>query len=558
MMILLPKAARDGQYWRKYLNTMRGDRVLFDSLYEEIRTYYAPYDPRFHSDPVPGEKRGQEIFDSDPIRALKVFTSTIYSQLLPLTQDYFSLTVDDDRLAERRSVKQWLLTAERAVYNAWARSNFRLGTYAAWRNAATYGTGALYVQYNDWGRFQFKARPLPEVYISENGDDEVDLVIRYFRFTARQIVGLWPNAQQSEKIQSALARNPEEKFVVFHVTAPREHEEMFNERHTYISCYYLEADLTPLNFYSGRCRGTYQNPWVVGRIDKDSTSPYGYSNAAIALADVKTANKLRELQLKALAKVVDPPILAKKKSILSRFRLGPGAMNYVDSDDPGKHIVPFESRARFDVGALESEALNQRIQNGFLVNDLTHPYRRRGPNITAREIDVSEQSAQRISVPEVSRLEYEFLGPLVLRTLDPLIRDGIIPEPPTEIREVTLSVRATGPLALNQQLNKVQAAERLLMWLQQNAGTPLGQEMARAVRGDRLIINMAEVTDIWPDAIRTPAEIEELQAMEQQKQQMAEQLQAAQMAADAYGKAGGAEGLGALSGALGGGGGLAA
>jgi len=526
---------RTVDYWINYAERLKADRVNFDTLWEEIREYYAPYDPKFNTLHMPGEKRGERVFTSDPITSLDRFAANTYSQLMPLNEDYFSFDVDNDFLADDRDVKTWLDYAESAVYKAFRRSNFRNGTWLAHKSQATYGTGCLYLEYKGGGVFRFRARPLAETYLSENADEIVDTVIRCCQYSARQIVELWGN-DSGEAVSEAMKTDPERRFEVLHVCTPKaEDEETFHPEHEYISLYILKENKKILNLQGGLYRGYFDNPYVITRLDKDAVSPYGYSRTAIALADVKTRNKLNELRLKALAKVVDPVIFAKNKALMSRLRLAPGSVNYINGD-PSSDIRPFESAARWDVTGMEDERIKSQIDETFYGSSFNVPHRLRGPNISAREVDAAERASNRVSVPLVSRQENEFLQPLVLGTLMHLLRDGLIPPPPPQIQGAILHVRATGPLALDQQIGKVANSERLLLYVQQLANTQIGQEMAEAIDGADLMIQMAKVLDIFPSSVRTKKEVEQMRNQRQQMAAMQQMADVAKPAADAYSK----------------------
>lgn len=535
----MPAPVRDAQYWCKYAESLKSERVQWNLLWEEIRQYYSPWDPPFIGTHLPGSKQGQYMFTSDPMVSLDKFASNTYSMLMPYNQDYFSLEVDDERLMDIRRVREWLQTAEGAVYRAFKRSaTFRDGTIMAHRSKSTYGVGPMYVENKGRGNLLYKAQPLCNTYISENAEGETDIVILERKYKARQIKGNWPDAR-SEALKAALDAGKDETFFdCLHVIAPKKNEDTFDPGHRFISLYILVQDKTILNLYGGSYRGYHENPFIISRQDKDIISPYAYSRPAYVLADVKTRNKFREMILKAMAKWVDPSILVRKGKMLNRFRTGPAAINYVDSDDIRRDIVPFESTAKVDASYFAEDRMKQETDNAFFLGNFDVPHRQRGPNISAREVIAAERSTNRISVPIISREEGEFLAPTILLTLSHLLRDGLIPPPPPEIGGQPLNVKATGPLALDQQKDKIDSFERYMTWVQQLANTKLGQELAEVIDGVDAGMQLARTLDLWPSSYRTKKEVEERIAAREQQEQAMQMLQGAEMAAGAMNKMG--------------------
>lgn len=523
---------RDVDYWIRLKNDLQSERSNFDTLWQEIKDYYAPYDLDFVGWTIAGSKRGQNVYNSDPIFNLQRYISNIYSQLLPLTQDYFSLVLDSYQLSETPRVKRWLYACEQEVYQCFTRSRYRLATVNAMRPWATYGVSGMFLRYLGNGEMLFMARPLPELYLQDNLYDEVDTVIRVYEIEARKILQQWEDALDAET-RDAMAQKPQEKQEVIHVIAPVESESLFNPEHRFLSLYILSKQKVELNRYGGLYRGFVDFPYMIARHDKCTQTAYGYSQTAIALADAKTRNKLTELKLKAIAKEVDPPLQTRANSVIGRVRLGPGQMNYLKGD---AELKPILGKSANWSNVMQEEERMQNTHRDMFFNSHFMSFRQHGPNISAAEIEEARSSVHRESVPIVSRLEQEFLAPLVLNTFLSLYRDGWLPQAPPEVEGRSIHVKSVGPLALNQEFLKVSSAERLLQWIQQLHGTETGRLMDMSLRGDVLIREMARVTDVWPQAVRSEEEIAALVAEQDQAAAMQQNVEMAKMGAEAYGK----------------------
>ena len=119
--------------------------------------------------------------------------------------------------------------------------------------------------------------------------------------------------------------------------------------------------------------GFREFPYVVPRYLKASNEIYGRSPAMAALPDVKVLNKMVEIQLKAAAKQIDPPLLIPDDSMILPIRTAPGSLNFYRAGSRDR-IEPLNIGANNPLGHNLEEQRRQSIARTFHVDQLLKPF----------------------------------------------------------------------------------------------------------------------------------------------------------------------------------------
>jgi hypothetical protein len=529
---------RTVDFWCKTLSELESERSSKDALYQELAEYFAPWKASFYgenSDP----KKTWRIYSSKPVHLLVQSISRAYSTMIGPTIDWFSLDLEDEDLMKYRPVSQWLEECERRIYKTLARSNFKSEAFTHFFDFSLFGTGAMFWHELDPiaqpGYLNFRPRSLSGLYVIENSQGQIDTALYKFKMSAHEIAKNYPESVvKSEKIRDAAENKPYQKYELLHVVAPKEDDPMFNPDHGYISVMILLGEKTLINSYGERLKGFYDFPLTVSRAWKMDDGPYGYSTATIALPDAKTKNKLWELFLKALGKDVDPPMLAQNDSIIGRIQIEPGKINWVKAGiDPTKALTQMVSNRRMDTMAYADENLNNNMGDMFH-EKFNFSAIRRGPNMSAREVDAIESTKNELNAPLIGRHEFDFVNPLILGTFFVLYRSGGLPAIPREAQGQILSARAVGPLFNSQRMSKVFAMERLMEYGQQMAGT--NPEIPMSLNGDFMMRQIERILDAPPGSVKSEKEMKQLIQQQQQQQQLDQGMQNFEMGASGMSK----------------------
>jgi hypothetical protein len=218
---------------------------------------------------------------------------------------------------------------------------------------------------------------------------------------------------------------------------------------------------------------------------------------------------------------------------LDAIRMTPAAINYGGVDDNGRQMIqPLSSGGRPDIGLELMDQKRALINDAFwntLFQILVDT-----PNMTATEAMLRAQEKGALLAPTASRIESEFLNPMVERELDILAAAGALPPMPDQLLEAggLFDVEYTSPL---ERARRAEEGVAILRTFEQLA--PLAQVAGPSVfqrfNFDEAAKVLADVNGVPAKVMYSDEEFEEIKAAEAQQAELAQVLQAAPVAASA-------------------------
>jgi len=501
---------------------------------------------------TPGEKLTQRLFDSTAIHANGLLGASLQGSLTSPAMRWFKLQMRNDDLNRLQPVQEWLDLCGKRVYSALQQSNWNAETFEAYLDLGAFGTAAVFMVERDgepgpgFRGMLFKAIPIGTYVIAEDAEGRVDTLGYTFSLPAVVVVRRFGEKGAGERLINLAKNKPQEPVELIHWIAPRANGEYGKKKleKPWKSCYVSEKDKRLLEE-----SGYDMAPFAVPRWTKASGETYGRGPGHTALPDIRTLNRMTELELRAIAKAIEPPLLARHHGVIGAVRTTPGAITTV-RDDPRTALVPLEASGRgFQVGQIKSEQLQAAIRDMFYNGQLQLPSNQ---PMTATEIERRYEIMNRVLGPTLGRLEYEHTNPTVMRTFALMYQAGALPPPPQEVVEAAqlgedhLDVVSEGPLARAQKGSDVLAWERTFQ-----VALPIAQLDPSALdplKLDEAVRMIAEASGVPARVFRSEQEIAETRAQRQQQAQQAQQLDTVERMAGAAGKA--APAMDAITGAM--------
>lgn len=421
-------------------NTIKSARGLWEAQWEEIAQYILPRQDNINSESTPGEKKGSRIFDSSPQIALERFGAVMESMLTPAQQTWHNLKSSDEDLNQNKEVQEWFyrvnLLLFKKRYNPQA--NFPGQNSERWVSMGAFGTGALFIDYDFKLGLRYKAIHLKDLYLMENHQGAIDAVFRTMNLTLRQAIQKWGLKNLPEQLQKA-AEDPKKlsQFHNFlHLVAPRQDHIVgridkagMPYRSVYL-CLKTKSIISEGGYWSF--------PYSVARYVTSPGEVYGRSPGMLALSDIKMLNEMSKTDIRAVHKLVDPPLLLSDDGVLGagsgEVDLTPGAINFGGVDMQGKPLIlPLQTGARVDIAEDKMELRRRRIDDAFLIT--LFQILVENPRMTATEALIRAQEKGMLLAPAMGRQQSEALGPQIERELDLLAQHGLMPDPPPELLE---------------------------------------------------------------------------------------------------------------------------
>jgi hypothetical protein len=509
------------------LGTLKGQRATTDSLRQDIADYMIPARSftRMHA---PGAKRNQVIYNTHPVLALEQLAGGLHGMLTSAALR-FSALVPPPPLANDRQVVRWFEAATDVLYTFFraASSGFNAALHEAYLDISGFGEGVIFIA--DKGRRgpMFQAVPLVECYFGENADRQVDTLYREYDLPLREVLRLWPDTAP-DRLREIADKKPDMAVRIVHATEP-------DGRGGWDTCWITGTDYLEHGRFA-------EFPFACPRWTKRSGEVHGTGPGVNALADVKMLNKLEELNLIGLAKVVDPATFMPHDGFLNNPNFNPGAHNYYDSQILRREQPIFTMPAgNPQMAEQKIDQVQERISGIFYVTWLRLPAQ---PNMTATEVLQRRDELLRLLGPMVARLEAELLTPLHVRAFAICLRNGLFPPLPPQLAGQGWGVEFLGPLSRAQRQADAETVMRFFAAMQ-----PLMQidpSVAQELHPGRTAAYLADRSGMPAMLLRTPDELAEVRQADADQQ--AALMQAQTLQAGAGAAKDGATALAALAG----------
>lgn len=480
---------------------------------------------------VPGSKKTSRLFDSTAMQAVQELASAFQGTLTNPATVWSQLRFTDEALNNDESAVNWLAAVNKAIHQKLNESNFNTEIAKAYQSFVALANMALLHEEDEMGNFRFTAVHLGQIAWAEDRFGIVDTVYRKFTMTAYQAFQRWDVAV-GDDILKALDKNPNKEFEFLHAIFPRDKAEVkLNEwglaapaNRPVASVYINMKDKTVLE--NG---GYYEMPMYIGRWGLMPGERYGRGPSHLALPDVRTLNKLKELALRSVAKQVDPPILANQRDLFGQLDMRPATLSVV-KDVRG--IVPFQTAARNDVMQVTVEDLKASIRSIFFLDKLLLPPRTDTGEMTAFEVSQRIEQMQRVLGPVLSRMNNELLNPLIVRSFRVLLRSGMLPEMPPILveRGVDIDIAFVNQLARAQQIQDVTTIQQWVQGLAMVA--QMDPSVIDNINADGIARHMAKIMGVPEEAVQNIDVVKQVRDQRAQAQQQAMQLQAGVQMAD--------------------------
>jgi len=461
-MELTPKLAKT------ILAGLKTIRSLFEATWQEIIDYCLPQRAPVIGTPVPGEKRGRKIYDSEPGRAMMKLAANLNALLTDPNTQWFGLITDDEEANKQPDVIEWLEKTEKRMKKALDQSNFGTAVHEFYIDLAGINTAVMYIEESKTpGKdLAFSTRHIREVYFAENAEGVVDAIYREILMEARKIIQRWGKDEKANIPAAATkafdAGETEKLFPILHVIEPR--LERDDGKADILNMPYKSMWIDVDGDKIVKESGYPEFPFAIGRWSKSSGEDYGRGPGFEALADIKSLNSMAKTMLRTGQKVADPPLNV-PDTMEGTADLTPGGINFFDARTPEAKVAPIKIGADLPITRDMINDKKNSIRESFYVTQMQLIDVN---DMTAEEVRQRTAENMRVLGPTFGRLQPEFLETTVLRCYGILFRAGKIPEPPKLIKEKNLKIKYISPLAKAQLMHEVQAitytAETLLLW----------------------------------------------------------------------------------------------
>ena len=506
-----------------------GERGTWRSHWQDVANHMLPDRADYIVTNTPGRKRTQHIYDATAPWALAQCAAGFNSRLTSATVRWFEMRAADDRLNDDDASRVWLDDATAKIYAVFngPRHNFASQSNELYLDLCSIGTGVMAVLETPRTDVLFSTRHLRECVIWENEEDRIDKLGRRWKYTAKQAWQAW-GAQAGESVLKALEKTPEREFWFHHRVAPRrDRDPQRNDaKHKpFQSIYVSEADRTII------AEGGFDEfPYLVPRFSKAPGEKYGRGPGMQVLPDVRMLNEMAKTILKAAQKVVDPPLLLPDDGYMLPIKTTPGGLNFYRAGTRDE-LKPLDTKGNIQLGIEMLNALRQSIIRGFYVDLMSVPTDPSDPASAGKGVTATFTMHQRdqqmeLLSPVLSRLQAEFLGPLIDRVFAIMWRQSAARKfgqgshflpPPPQLSGMPLRVEYVSPIAIAQKTSQIDTLSRLVQMAMTLA--QVDPAAAKTLDTDAILRLTARDLNAPALALKSPAIVAQQQQAEQEAQQ---------------------------------------
>lgn len=483
-------------------------------LFEDCYDYMLPYKNNFSNQDVDSFKKPTKQYDSTAMHGASNFVNTMQANFTPVFTRWAELTAGPGIPEENRAEKNKQLSElTDKIYTFLDASNFSSASaemYFDWG----IGSGSLWLHEGDVNKpLNFVASPINEMGLVEGRHGTIDSRFRKHDVKARLIEHTWPNSKVTlnEDLQS-MARDAPDKKVELLEACYYDYDEFvwrYSVIHEGSKHEILEEVYTEEICFTPR--------WM-----KIPGKAFGIGPFILAMADVKTLNKMKEYMLRSSAlSVFGVYTVASSKGFNpNSAKIAPNAFIPVERNGgpSGPTIAPLPRAGDFQLQEFLIRDLQDNIRKTLL--DTKLPEQQATP-ATAFEIAERIKEFQQDIGSAYGRAMFEFVQPLFRRVIAILARKGLIQLPEGfEIDNFFTQIKVVSPIAQTQAIQDVQ---KFMQTYEMTAS--ISPELAQVgFKIEEVPKWLTEKTGSPAELLRDEAEVEQIkqqtaQAMQQQAQQ---------------------------------------
>ncbi|MCP3870621.1 MAG: hypothetical protein GY703_21520 [Gammaproteobacteria bacterium] len=489
-------------------------RKTWDTVWDEIAYYVLPSQTGFITDFSPGEKqRWSRRFDNTAGYANKKLANHLHMSMVSPSKDWFEVQLKDKELGSVDAVKEWLDDTNEKMYLAFAESNFNAQINTFFQIFCAFGTGCMDVNFQSKPdnpfTLLFQSVDIGVSTFDYNEWFQIDTKVEEFKMTPRQI------SQRFDK-DFASDGSADGKIEILKVTRPNPD--------------YEPGSLAPKKraYLVEWCRNkkvfatetAYEQPFMVARTSEiKQDGIYGEGFALNCLSDIRSINELKRLELRAAEKAVDKPLIASPNAVMSDLHTEAGGVTIIRSP---RDIGELPGGMDIQTVMYTAEDLRRSILMTYGITELDVPDRKDQNPVTATEILIRQEQAQKMLGASVGRIKDELLTPMLTRVFGLMHRNGRLLPMPEELSGADVEISFIGPLAKAQRSDDASAIARameLSMGIAQMTGKP-----SKVIDYDKAERVSFDIMGVPASVIRSEDEVAQMEAEEQKAaRQQAEQ-----------------------------------
>ncbi len=529
-------------HFGKLYSELKTERSNYDRVWRDIADNLAPTRTRFlTSDRNQNRQTFKKLLNNTPLRSQNILRSGMHSGITSPARPWFRLTTPDPSMAEFGPVRQWLHQVSQRMQTVYSRSNIYSALPIIYSDVSVFGSAAAMLFEDEKDVIRAYNYPIGSYVFGTDNRGVVNTFITERKMTVGQILAEFGDKNLSATLKALVtAKNYNAAVDVTHVIAPnREYDGRkphMGSNKPFVSCH----------FESGCTEGKLLHKsgfeeWLglTPRWDLTGNDSYGIGLGQMVLGDAQMLQKLEAKELKAVDKMIDPPMVADASLKNQPLSLLPGDVTYQSVNQGGDMFKPAH-QVNFNLAAsqLKVKEAEKRIYEGFYADLFLMLALSDRRQMTATEVAERHEEKLLMLGPVLERLNDELLDPLIDRTFSIMARKGLLPPAPPELEGVDLKVEHVSIMAQAQKSVSLQSVDRLTGFVGNLA--QFDPSVLDKYNFDQAVDDYADMLGTSPALVRSDEQVAAIRQQRQQAQQAQQMAQQVQAEADVAAKLGNA------------------
>jgi hypothetical protein len=479
--------------------------MLWAPILEASFYYSVPFRDRFYRQTqVQGELTNRRLYDLTGVEATKTFVSKLHDTMTPPQVQWGFLELD----TEGEDFEDEFISEANQALNAYMRklfkyiheSNFDIIVGEAYFDLAI-GTACLVSNFHTLEEpLLYTSIPIDQLAIEEALDGRVKTWFRTWHdIKINEITMKWPNAVLTPSLKQQLSENIDatvKEFIEGVTYNP--HDDM-----PYSYCLYSLGDNQAVLEEKRKT-----NPGIVWRFQKTNNEWWGRGPVMEALPAMMRANEMAKIEFASANLNTFRPYMGFSDGIFNPFTFELKPMTVIPIAQVGRDgqlpLIPLPDSSNPQFAQMTILDLRNQINN-LLFADPLGPVE--GPAKTATELALRQQNlAQKIG-PLFTRLQQEFLWPVIDNAMYILDNSGILPKP--KLKGLELKFKYKSPLALSKGQQDMAVLTQYIQLMQGIFGPEVTQLMLNQEKTPYVLAQMLQVDERFlnsPEQLKVAAQ----------------------------------------------------
>ena len=506
----------------------QGVAYLWASLLEACYYYAVPQrNSYWRPKQQQGEIKGNRIYDTTAVEATKTFVSKLHDAMTPPGVQWGYLMLDEEwttgDIVDVEQVQMLLDDYMRKLFNYIHSSNFDVAINECYFDLAI-GTSCLIVNQNtDENPFLFTSVPMDILSIEEAHTGRVESWYRTWQdIKINEITERWHKAVITQSMYQRMMEDRdaiEQKIYEGVMFMPHLGKKPY--------CYMVATEMDILF-----CEYLESNPGIVWRFQKTNNETWGRGPVVDALPSIISLQEMARVELASANLNTFRPYLGFSDSVFNphTFKLEPFTIIPIAPIGVGGQLplIPLPESANPQFAQLTINDLRMQIR-ALLFSDQFINAEKQGGSVqpqSATELMIQQQQLAARIGPLFSRLQQEFLWPLIKRCAYILDKMGLLPMPKIDGKLVQFKYKS--PLALAKGQQEIARFTQFIQLMQGMFGPEQTMIYVNPQTAPWVIAEQMQVDKRYlntPDGVKKAAQMLQNQhdQMQQQQQEMAQQ-----------------------------------